>query len=43
MRCDDLDGKKPSKLKRSLGKPTALNAAIAAHAPGTGITRIPCS
>ena len=36
----DFVGKKPSKTKRSVGKPETLNAAKRADAPGTGITAI---
>jgi hypothetical protein len=42
-RAAAFTGRKPSNTKRSLGRPATLNAAIAAHAPGTGDTRTPAA
>ena len=40
-RAGPLAGRKPSKAKRSLGRPAAESAAIAAQGPGTGDTANP--
>ena len=42
-RAEALAGRKPSKAKRSLGRPATLSAAISADAPGTGLTFTPAA
>ena len=41
-RAPVFDGKKPSKVNLSVGKPATESAAIAAQAPGIGETLNPC-
>ena len=42
-RAEDFAGRNPSKQKRSLGMPATDSAAIAAQAPGTGLTARPAA
>ena len=42
-RAAAFDGRKPSNTNRSLGRPATDNAAMAAHAPGTGMQRMPAA
>jgi hypothetical protein len=42
-RAPALAGRKPSNTKRSLGSPATESAAIAAQAPGTGLTATPAA